>query len=367
MGVSLRLGPIPWAVIADSMTALPIMSDASVSFSRMIADVGTLGEGTTIDADVCVVGAGPAGLAMLPRLREHGISVIVLESGGLGWDPTLYYMNEGESVGQQGDDLKDSRRRGLGGTATAWKVEIAPEVIGARYRPLDPVDFEPKDWIPNSGWPIRGEELAPHYERAQELCGLGRFKYASADWARVCEGPMFTSERLEPVVFQGGSKESFTELPLAVYQNGPEIRIFLRATAYEFEIERDGSMRSIRATDPYGGSVTARARVFVLAAGGIENARLLLKLRSDGNSASGIRSDALGNTFMEHIHTTTAAFIPADPTLFEAMHAHSWHNCAGTPIQWKYRLSEHVARVERTAQYCVYLRDQLRSSYCRTI
>ena len=41
---------------------------------------------------------------------------------------------------------------------------------GVRYVDLDAIDFEKRDWVPYSGWPITKEDLIPFYKRAHEFC-----------------------------------------------------------------------------------------------------------------------------------------------------------------------------------------------------
>ena len=129
-----------------------------------ISQAGTGRRG--VDAEYCIVGAGPAGLALAFELGSAGHDVVVLESGGLVLDPAAQSLNEGVVVGPPYAGLAATRHRQVGGTARIWNTPVAGE-SGAKYVPLDPADF--------ADWPFDAGALAPWYERAQHLCGLGRF------------------------------------------------------------------------------------------------------------------------------------------------------------------------------------------------
>ncbi|MEM6944153.1 MAG: NAD(P)-binding protein, partial [Pseudomonadota bacterium] len=49
----------------------------------MIEDGRSIPRGTEIECDICIVGAGIAGLAMAEALEPSGARIVLLESGGL--------------------------------------------------------------------------------------------------------------------------------------------------------------------------------------------------------------------------------------------------------------------------------------------
>jgi choline dehydrogenase-like flavoprotein len=70
--------------------------------------------------------------------------------------------------------LREGRCRQFGGTANLWNHEVRDESARhIRYVPLDEIDFERRDWVPESGWPFSRREIQPFYERAQQVCGIG--------------------------------------------------------------------------------------------------------------------------------------------------------------------------------------------------
>ena len=116
------------------------------------------------DADVCIVGAGPAGLAIAHALSGTRHRVCLVEGGGLACEEESQRLCEGSSVGEPGLDPGRSRLRVAGGSCRLW---------GGGCIPLAPADFEPRAWVPHSGWPIRYADIEPWYARAREVCGLG--------------------------------------------------------------------------------------------------------------------------------------------------------------------------------------------------
>ena len=75
---------------------------------------------------------------------------------------------EGEVVGQAYSILRDTRVGALGGSTNVW---------AGWCRPLEALDFEPRDWCDAGGWPFGLDELRPYYARAHEICGLAAFDY----------------------------------------------------------------------------------------------------------------------------------------------------------------------------------------------
>lgn len=81
---------------------------------------------------MCVVGAGAAGITLARKLLESGIDVVLLESGGIDFDPEIAALNEGEITGLDYYDLENARLRFFGGSTAIW---------GGRCAELDPIDF----------------------------------------------------------------------------------------------------------------------------------------------------------------------------------------------------------------------------------
>ena len=110
----------------------------------MQIDARSIADGTTLSCDLCVVGAGPAGISLVDRLRESGLSICLLESGSFEPELATQRLNAGTTTGH----------RYWPCTAAVTGSSVAAATAGADGPPLDPLDFERREWVPGSGWPI---------------------------------------------------------------------------------------------------------------------------------------------------------------------------------------------------------------------
>jgi choline dehydrogenase-like flavoprotein len=118
----------------------------------MFIDARTLAKGATIEADVCIAGAGAAGMTVALDLRATGLSVVVLESGGPERDDETQVLSEGRMIGIDTWNLRTMRIRAMGGTTGHW---------AGWCRPLMPQDFQARDYVNLSGWPIKYSDMLP--------------------------------------------------------------------------------------------------------------------------------------------------------------------------------------------------------------
>jgi choline dehydrogenase-like flavoprotein len=139
----------------------------------MLIDLRSASELPVIDADVCIVGAGAAGLQMARRLTEKGVTVCLAESGGLDFEQATQDLYRGANLGMPYYELDESRLRFFGGTVAIW---------GGRCAVLDPIDFEHRHWVPESGWPISRADLDPYYRQANAIFDVGEFNYENNVW-----------------------------------------------------------------------------------------------------------------------------------------------------------------------------------------
>src|SRR5580658_6517389 len=105
----------------------------------MIIDSRGVPPGTVIETEVCIVGAGAAGITLAREFADSPFRVALLESGGMEFDPDTQQLYEGQNAGLPFDDLTVCRLRFFGGTTGHW---------GGYCLPLDPIDFEERDEFP---------------------------------------------------------------------------------------------------------------------------------------------------------------------------------------------------------------------------
>lgn len=268
----------------------------------MFIDAAQLDDWSTIQAGVAIVGGGIAGIALARQLADAGTDVAILESGGEKPDDrvqNLYAgsMTVGDSRGTQryDDYLTSSRVRAYGGSGNVW---------GGKCAPLDPMDFERRDWVPHSGWPIGRATLQPFYDRACDLLELPRFDDPLPEGADALlrgESPIFTTRARSYTRYTGMAPGG----PYSRFKEGaaahPRVRVYLNANVTKIAMDPDGRrVNSLQVRTLTGRQHTVRAVDYVLATGGIENVRLLLVSNDVHRDGIGNHSDWLGRGFQGH-------------------------------------------------------------------
>lgn len=268
-------------------------------------DLRRLTASTSLEADVCIVGAGPAGLTLATELAGSEQQVVLLESGGTQLEPWSQQLNDGTTGGDPYAGLRLTRHRQTGGTAHLWNTPLSGE-LGAKYAPLDPEDFAAQPGDPDGAWPIEHSALVSWYQRAQAFCGLGPFEYEGAYWSdreRSCFD--FGDGELTSRVYQFGSARPFIEAYLRFLAAARKVRLCPHATVCALRLDRDRhQVLEAAARTPNGIEHRVRARTYVLAGGAVENARLLL-LAGVGNCGGWV-----GRCFMEHPRDSLLTLLP---------------------------------------------------------
>lgn len=265
-----------------------------------------LADGAELAVDVCVVGAGAAGQTVAKPLADRGREVLLLESGGLDFDPAIQELNRGFTDGLPYYELQRARLRFFGGTTAIW---------GGRTCRLDPIDFERRSWVPHSGWPFGPEVLAPYYEQAEARLDLVSDHVARHVLDRVAGAPPLDRAVQDAGYWQFDHHiDRFTAEYRRDILDHPRITVLTCATVTEVVAAPDGrEVERLDVANLEGRRITVRARVYVLACGGIENARLLLASRSRVTAGLGNGSDMVGRTFMDHVHCRGGEVIADDP------------------------------------------------------
>lgn len=278
----------------------------------MQLDARTLKAPRSFECDVCIVGAGPAGLSVARELAAHGVSVVILESGGMSGESAIQELNDGRVAGDTYAGLRTSRHRALGGTANLWNTPLGAE-SGAKYVPLDPWDFDSRPGSELPAWPFDATTLDPWYRRAQTRCGLGTFSYDAKPWESSDRGawtfrdPSVLCSR----IYQFGRAGLFTADYVSALRASRHAQVCDHATVVR--IIRDAGDRvsrvEARATTTRI-TFTVAARFFVLAAGAIENARLLLTSSHLTEAGLVAGHEWVGRCFTEHPRDWSLRLIP---------------------------------------------------------
>ena len=256
---------------------------------------------TELHADLCIVGAGAAGITLALELADSGLDVLLLESGGLTEDPRTQNLYQGSVADEALHSPPDRyRQRRFGGSTTIW---------GGRCMPFDPIDFEPRDYITGSGWPFGREELDPYYARANVLCEAGPFVYSAQQAFQrplrpVIEGfasPNFSTDALErfscPTDFGARYRHRL--------EKAAHVRVLLEANTTRIVLDDRGQRADHLVVRTLAGrELKVQAQRFVLATGGLEVARLLLASREKQPQGIGNAFDQVGRYYMCHLAGT---------------------------------------------------------------
>lgn len=275
----------------------------------MIFDSSEVENGSTLRADVCIIGSGPAGASIALALRWAKLDVLLLESGGFDPELRVQDLYRGRLAGRRYFPLETCRMRYFGGSSNCWE---------GFCRPLEPQDFESRDWAPYSGWPFGREHLDPYYRRAERLLAVKGRSFDPEAWSRPgnppwkLEGGRVVSGVIRfsrPVRFGGAFRHTL--------RAAKNVRVVLHASVVRLALRRDGgALRGLYAKRTLGGGgFRVEARRYVLACGGIENARILLASNDVRQAGVGNGRDLVGRFFMEHPHSRLEGLILASPRL----------------------------------------------------
>ena len=291
----------------------------------MLIDLEEAKDDINLEAEVCVVGAGAAGVALARDLMNSGREVILLEAGGMDYDEQTQSLTKGNIVGMEYYELDHSRLRFFGGTTNIW---------GGRSIPLDRIDFEKRDWVPHSGWPITLEDLQPFYKTAHDSLGLGDYDYEADNWEKLKLRPVnFDPEKITHRFWRFDEvKERFNSRRSDDLVTSKNVQIVLHANMVGLQTTENASaITCLDAKSLQGRKLQVRARHFVLACGGIENARLLLTSNNVEANGIGNQFDQVGRYFMEHPHGRLAHIETKDPAVFWALYRKRFPK-AGVPV-----------------------------------
>ena len=284
----------------------------------MLIDGRTLHADGEITAAICIVGSGPAGLTLADELRRHGPDIVIVESGAATHEPWAQALNDGPIIGDAYAGLRSTRHRQLGGTINVWNTPV-DGASGAKYAPLDPRDLLAATGDDaTSGWPIDFTELARFYPRAVQRCGLAGDDFSQAPAIAAGRRPFdLPGDALVSKVYRFGRAAQFLDAQLPDLCAAQDVRLYSHLTACALEAGAGSRVAALSARTRGGATLRIRARVFVVAAGAIENARLLLTAASAVPAWLQSVQPWLGRGFMEHPRDTALRLIRASPAVFD--------------------------------------------------
>jgi len=264
----------------------------------MLVDANGLEDGTSLDADVAVLGAGPAGIVLSLELARAGHRVVLAESGGPRYAAEVQELGDTEHYDPaRHAPMAECTRRQIGGASVIW---------GGRCVPYDPVDFDERPYVPHSRWPVRYEDLAGYLQTACDYFFCGRAEFNIKDVPGVKQHSIVPGlpdgDVLSSTLERWSLPTNFGKEYAGRLARSEQVRLVHGLTGTEIECYESGrGVASIRCRTRSGRTIRLRARKYVLACGGLETTRLLLASDRTHPGGIGNHSGHLGRFYMGHV------------------------------------------------------------------
>ena len=273
----------------------------------MIIDSNTFVNESSVEGEICIVGGGVAGIVLALELSYMGVNVIILESGDENYSQDAQSLYEPVTKPTNYPDPTYSRLRFLGGSSNHWENNTSP---------LDPIDFERREWVPNSGWPISIDDIAPFYRKAADYCGCKTDGYEADFWFRKFGAKNIVGD--SSYLVPGIAKAS--RPPVRMFhkfedelKKSKHVRIYKNANFIDIGYDKLGQRLDrvyFKSTSGDDFRHQAKAKEYIFCMGGIENARMLLHVNQKHENSLGNQNDNVGRYFMDHPLARAATFYP---------------------------------------------------------
>lgn len=285
----------------------------------MIKDFNDSAVGKMLEADVCVVGAGAAGITIAHALMNKGLDVLVLESGGQYPDKETTDLNtltvdddiDANVTGTRFNPNRACRQRFFGGTTNHWT---------GWCRPLDEIDFKARSWIPQSGWPISRSDLEPYYQAAKPYCDLQNPIFTAAK-SGLDNLPNYLPNKLESIFWSFSAPTRFGQKYRAELEASANVTVLLHANVVDIvtdSLESTVSALTVRSLN--GKQSNIRASRYIVATGALENTRLLLASNKINPAGVGNQSGMVGKNYQNHPHLDVGTIVSSDPQALSALY-----------------------------------------------
>ena len=288
----------------------------------MLIDGRSLPANSVLETEIAIIGGGVAGITMALEFSRLNIPTCVLEAGGTSYSSSSQALYAGEVAEGLAYDLLATRSRYLGGSSNCWS---------GWCRPFSATDLERRDWVPESGWPIDTADFAPYYARAREILQVADLPLDVAFWGARLRGTgirlmPFDEAQLQTVINLFSPPARLGRSCRAELERSPVLRIVLNSTATSLATDPAAAVvTGIRARTTAGRDLLVKARHVVLAAGGIENARLLLLSNDVQKEGLGNAHDLVGRYFMDHPRIRLGRLTLAEPHAYSRFYDVTYH------------------------------------------
>ena len=262
--------------------------------------INALNHSESVDTSICIIGSGVGGGTLVHKIAQQNRDFVVIEAGDLKGNSNI--VGE-EVVGidfavKTHSSIRSHRSIQLGGTSNLWHGVLAP---------LDKIDFEKRDWIPYSGWPVTLTDLEPYYQQAAEILRVKEFDYFQEDGL-----PASLRDKLKDIRFDGGYLKNklfqqplpptnFKHIVIEAVAKSPNRHCYYNAVVLELITDQDGKkIDKLLVSTGNNKTFEVRADQFIIAAGALETPRLLLNSKRTQKKGLGNGSDKVGRFLMNH-------------------------------------------------------------------
>ena len=326
----------------------------------MLIDSRAMVTDAVIEADICIIGAGPAGITLAREFIGSSLRVLLLESGELENDAHIQELSEGQVNSRYlvADALAVGRRRQFGGTPNKWGYTTEPGDgrLYARCLPPEALDFESHADDPRLCWPFSFDQLRPFYQRGQTVWNGGRFDYEVDTWAGGLRPLETANGILKTRICQHGPSDVFILRYRDDLISAENIDLYLGCTAVALESDgAAGRVRKLCVARSDGRRFSVAAKTYILACGGVENAQLLLSSDVTQPGAEGNRHDNIGRYVTDHPEFRMGCIFPSDPDVYDKIALYDIRWVGQHMVSGFLTISEEVKRSEKLLNMSVAL------------
>lgn len=252
----------------------------------MIFDLNKNEKKSSYPYDICIIGAGVAGITLAIELSKQGKKIALLEGGGEQYSEISQDIYKAENTGSTYYGVSGCRLRYLGGTSNHW---------AGRTMLLQPVDFKERDFLSLPGWPIKIKELDKYRDEAFNILGLNKDSLDAPDM------PELASPSMKSVGHGSTPPVRFGEKYYRDLVRSKNIDLFINANLTDIKLNNSFThINKLEVKNYNDATYDFSGKKIILAMGAIENARLLLNCNSQLPAGVGNHSGFVGRCFMEH-------------------------------------------------------------------
>ena len=254
--------------------------------------------------DVCVIGAGAAGIYIAVQLASQGADVILAEAGGAVCGDASEIGFEALFLEEQYPGAIQGRAFGLGGSTSRWGGLLVPHTHHDVHGTTET----------SSPWPYIVQAVSEHKDKVLKRLGYTEHgdttEFVQKQLGDTCKVLKDSGFDVAASLFLPFRRKNLAFLLHDKTSGRSRLRVFVNAVEKSWTINSDGNhdgsiVRSMTAIAKNGNTVDVAAKRFVIAAGTIETARILLELNSSSSPVLPPTA-AVGRYLSDHLSTSIA-------------------------------------------------------------